>query len=179
MTQQSSLQAGDFVILGTVARPHGIRGELKVRSYMETPGDLSRYRQLYLSADKGMTRVPYTNIQTKNNGNTVILKLQECTTREQAEQLAGMEIWVASSELPSVGKDEFYLYTLEGKQACLETGQNLGKITAIMSGNAQDLLVIRDTEREYLVPVVREFIVAISDEQVVLELPPGLLEINR
>jgi 16S rRNA processing protein RimM len=134
---------------------------------------------LYLSADHGKTSVPYTNVQTKANGKTVILRLEECATRDQAEQFSGMEIWVASSDLPPVGKDEFYLYTLVGKRAQTEEGRILGTITAILGGGGQDILVIRDAQEEYLVPVVRDFFVAIDEEKVVLTLPPGLLEINK
>lgn len=176
---QPSAQTGAFVLLGIVIRPHGIRGELKVRPYTETPENLCRYRQLYLSADHGKTRVSYTNIQTRANGKTIILRLEECVTRDHAEQFSGMEIWVASSDLPPAGKDEFYLYTLEGKQAQTQEGRILGTITAILGAGGQDILVIRDAQEEYLVPVVRDFFVAIDEEKVVLTLPPGLLEINK
>ena len=178
MTSQSSQQAETFILLGTVTRPHGIQGELKVRPYMETPGNLSRYRQLYLSADSGKTQVPYTNVQARVSGNMVILRLEECASRDQAEQLSGMQIWLSSSDLLPVGKDEFYLYTLEGKQAMTTAGLILGKITAVVCTSGQDLLVIQDAQKEYLVPLVREFIVVIDEEKVVFDLPPGLLEIN-
>ena len=178
MAPQTSGTPETFVLLGTVTRPHGIRGELKVRPYTENPGNLSQYRRLYLSADKGASRVPYTSLQARVSGNMVILRLEGCSSREQAEQLAGMQIWLASSDLPPIGKDEFYLFTLEGKEAQTVDGRVLGIVTEILSSAGQDILVIREGQAEYLVPVVRKFIVAINDEQVVLDLPPGLLEIN-
>ena len=178
MTQQSLRQAETFILLGTVTKPHGIQGELKVRPYTETPGNIARYRRLYLSADNGNSRVPYTNFHARVSGNSVILRLEECSTRNQAEQLAGMQIWLPSSDLLPIGTDEFYLYTLEDKQATTASGLILGKITAIVSTSGQDILVIQDAQNEYLVPLVREFIVAIDEEKVVFDLPPGLLEIN-
>lgn len=178
MTLQLSGQTEAFVLLGTVTRPHGLRGELKIRPFTAAPGNFSRYRHLYLSVDGGKTKVPYTNVQARVSGNTVILRLEECSTRDQAEQLVGMQIWLASRDLPPIDKDEFYLYTLEGKQARTTTGRILGTVSAILSSSGQDILIIRDTEGEYLVPAVREFFVAIDDEKVVLDLPPGLLEIN-
>ena len=178
MTPQSSRQAESFILLGTVTKPHGIQGELKVRPYTETPGNISRYRRLYLSADNGKSRVPYTNILAKVSGNSVILRLEECSTRNQAEQLSGMQIWLPSSELLPIGEDEFYLYTLEGKQARTVAGLILGKIKAIVCTSGQDILVIQDAQKEYLVPLVRQYIVVIDEENVVFDLPPGLLEIN-
>ena len=108
----------------------------------------------------------------------VLLRLEECASRDQAEQLSGMQIWLSSCDLLPVGKDEFYLYTLEGKQAMTAAGLILGKISAIVCTSGQDLLVIQDVQKEYLVPLVREFIVVIDEEKVVFDLPPGLLEIN-
>ena len=178
MTAKHSGQADTFVLVGTVTRPHGLRGELKVFPFTETPGNFTRYRRLYLSADEGKTRVSYANVQARVNGNGVILRLEECSTREQAERLSGMQIWLASSDLPPIGKDEFYLYTLEGKLATTQAGLILGKVAAILCRSGQDLLVIKDAQKEYLVPAVRDFFVAIDEEKVVLDLPPGLLEIN-
>ena len=167
-----------FILLGIVARPHGLRGELKVRPFTERPGNFSSYRRLYLSADGEEPRVLYTNCQARVSGNAVILKLEECATREQAEQLAGMQIWLASCDLPPLDGEEFYLFTLEGKRAQTEDGRVIGTVMEILSSHGQDILVIRDGQAEYLVPVVRKFVVAIDDDKVVLDLPPGLLEIN-
>jgi 16S rRNA processing protein RimM len=175
---QPAGQNETFVLIGIVTRPHGIKGDLKVRPYTEAPSNFSRYRRLYLSADAGINKALYVSTHAKVNGNTVILRLEECTTRDRAEQLAGMQIWVPSADLPPIGKDEFYLYTLEGKQAQTVSGSPLGTVMAILSSSGQDLLVIQDGEKEYLVPVVREFFVTIDDEKVVLDVPPGLLEIN-
>jgi 16S rRNA processing protein RimM len=178
VTQQSSLKDETFILLGTVTKPHGIQGELKVRPFTETPGNIARYRRLYLSADNGKSRVSYTNIQAKVNGNTVILRLEECSTRDQAELLSGSQIWLPSCDLVPIANNEFYLYTLEGKQATTAAGLIFGKISAIICTSGQDILVIQDVQKEYLVPLVREFIVAIDEEKVVFDLPPGLLEIN-
>lgn len=178
MTLQSPQQAGTFILLGIITKPHGIQGELKVRPYTEAPGNISRYQRLYLSSDNGKTRVPYTNVLARVSGNAVILRLEECSTRDQAEQLSGRQIWLPSSDLLPIGKDEFYLYTLEGKQAVTASGLILGKISAIVCSGGQDILIIQDAQKECLVPLVREFIVAIDEEKVVLDLPPGLLEIN-
>lgn len=167
------------MLLGTVTRPHGIRGELKVRPYTEKPENLARYPRLYLSADGGKTKAAYTNVYARAHGNAVILRLKECTDRDQAEKLAGMQIWLASTDLPPVGKDEFYLYTLEGKLAKTKDGLLLGMVTSLLTGSCQDVLVIRSADEEYLVPLVREFIVTVADKEVVLDVPPGLLEINR
>ncbi|MCL1980685.1 MAG: 16S rRNA processing protein RimM, partial [Proteobacteria bacterium] len=85
---------------------------------------------------------------------------------------------LAASDLPSARADEVYLYTLMNKRARTMDGRELGVITALLGGG-QERLVIRDGDGEYLVPAVRAFIASVGDTEVVLDLPPGLLEMNR
>jgi 16S rRNA processing protein RimM len=179
VTVKTTVPPDRFVLLGIVTKPHGIQGELKVRPFTETPGNIARYNRLYLTAADGGDAIPCTNVRTRVNGRTVILRLEECATRERAEQLAGMQIWVDSNDLPPIDEDQFYLYTLEGKQAWTEAGEYLGTVRSILSTGGQDILVIEGNGREFLVPVVREFIVALEEDRIVFDLPPGLLEINR
>jgi len=178
VVEQTARPHDPFVLIGTVTRPHGLKGEVKVHAFSDAPGNFHRYRRLFLSADGGQTRVAWVNTQARVNGSTVILRLEGCTTREQAEELAGLQIWLAVADLPALDQGEFYLYSLEGKEAQTPTGSRLGTVTAIVANSGQDLLVLKDGQREYLVPVVRAFVVAIDDHRVVLDLPPGLLEIN-
>jgi 16S rRNA processing protein RimM len=179
VTPTGSRTVEPFVLLGTITRPHGIRGELKVRPFTEKPENLGHYRCLYLAADDVAPKVAFTNEQTRVSGNSVIVRLKECADRNRAEELAGMLIWVPASNLPPVSEGEFYLHTLEGKRATTLDGQDLGRVVALITGGSQNILVIRNDGEEVLVPVVRTFIVSIGEGEVVLDLPPGLLKLNQ
>ena len=178
MTSSVPEQSETFILLGSVSRPHGIRGELKVRPYTEKPGNFCHYPRLFLSGEDGQSKVEHTDVHARVNGNTVILRLKECTDRDRAEQFVGMRVWLAVADLPPAEANEFYLHSLEGKRARTTTGQELGTVSGLLN-SAQDVLVIRDDDHEYLVPAVRPFIVAIDENGIVVDLPPGLLEINR
>ena len=179
MTDQQPGGKDSFVLLGTVTRAHGLRGEVKVRLLTESPVSFARYQHLYLSTAGDGEKVPHTALQARVSGQSVVLRLSGCTTREAAEQLAGSKVWLATSDLPPPGVGEFYLHTLEGKRAETIDGRQLGRVAAILSGGGQDILVIRTNEAEVLVPAVRAFIRAVEDDRVVLDPPPGLLELNQ
>jgi len=167
-----------FVLLGTVVRPHGIRGELKVRPWTERPENICRYQRLYLAAEPGDRMIECTGLQARLSGNMVILRLEQCADRDRAEQLVGLHLWLATSDLPPAGADELYLHTLMHKRARTTTGQALGTVRAVLS-SGQDVLVIGDGDHEYLVPAIWAFIASVDETEVVLDLPPGLLDINR
>ena len=67
---------------------------------------------------------------------------------------------------------------LEGKEAVSADGLSLGRITGILDTAAHPILVVTGRGREYLVPVYEGVVAGFDEEQVVLRLPPGLLEIN-
>lgn len=167
-----------FLLIGTIVRPHGIRGELKVRPYTERVENICRYPRLYLAAEDGHDLRECTVIRARVSGSTVILAVNGCTDRNRAEKLVGQHLWLPASELPPVGVDEFYLHTLVDKRAITPAGQELGMVIGVLN-SGQDLLVIRNGEDEVFVPAVKSFIVAIGENDVVLNLPPGLLEVNR
>ncbi len=172
-------QGDDLVLLGKITKPHGIRGEVKIYPYTEDPASFVQYRHLFLSRDGGGTTRSCTNIQARVQGNVVIVKLKECTSRTEAESLVGAEVLLRSEELPELDQGEFYLYTLEGKQAVSETGEDIGVIETFFTAGGQTNLIIKDQDQEYLVPLVAEFVVDIREGEVVLCLPPGLLDINK
>lgn len=168
-----------YILLGTVVRPHGLRGELKVRSWTERPENIRRYRRLYLAPDSAADMIACTNAGTRVSGDTVILRLLECTDRTRAEQLVGLHVWLSAADLPPAGEGEWYLHDMMGKQVRTTTGEMIGTITGVVSSKAQDMLVLRKGHEEFLVPAVRAFMVAMDEQGLVLNLPPGLLEINR
>lgn len=169
----------EFVLLGTITRPHGVKGELKVRPFTAQLENISRYAQLLLAVDDRAEKKTYTNDQTRVSGTQVILRLRECTSREMAELLIGQGVWVRSADLPPVAEGEFYLHTLLGKEVQTVDGQQLGLAEQLLAGSSQDILVVRQGKQEHLIPAVHAFIRSIDSETVTLDLPEGLLDINR
>jgi len=176
VTGSSSEPGGGFVLLGTVVRPHGIRGELKICPHTEQADSLCRYRPFFLAADLDGEVIECADARV--SGRMVILRVPGCDDRNRAERFVGWGLWLPASGLPPVEADEVYLHTLMNKRAKTVDGRELGTIRELLGGG-QERLVIRDGDREYLVPAVRTFIASVGESEVVLDLPPGLLEMNR
>jgi len=171
--------AGELILLGKITKPHGIRGEVKIYPYSGQPENFLHYREIFVGREEGGERIPYTIDTARLQGNSVLVKLTGCTSRNDAEALVGSEIWLRRQDLPALDQDEYYLVDLEGKTALTEDGREIGRITGIMATGAHDVLSVTGRGREYLIPLRPEFIVRMDDREVVLQLPPGLLEINE
>ena len=178
MAEANTPAEDSHVLLGTVTRPHGIKGELKVRPFTAQPENFVRYPRLYLSESEHGAKMPYSSRQARVSGHQVILCLSECNTRDKAESLVGQLVWLATKDLPTLDVDEFYLHTLIGKEIQTVDGQILGRAEHFLEGGGQGILVVRQGKQEYLIPIVQAFVHAIGTEAVVLDLPEGLLAIN-
>lgn len=170
--------AGDCILLGKITRPHGIRGEVKIHPYSGQPENFLGYREILVAGEGQEERIPYSVEQSRVQGRQAVLRLAGCDSRTKAEALAGHEVWLRRGDLPNPSEDEYYLADLEGREAVSADGISLGRITGIMDTAAHPILIVTGRGREYLVPVHRGVVASIDEEQVVLQLPPGLLEMN-
>lgn len=170
--------SGEFVLVGKVTKAHGIRGELKVFPFSGDTENVISYYELFLSTPATDTLTGFKNKKSRVQGNQVIVSLEGCTSRNQAEELIDSEVWISRENLPELGEGEYYLHQLLNKAVVSEDGERLGEIITILDNSSQNLLVIVKDNKEYLVPLVEEFLVEFDDTKVVLRLPPGLLDIN-
>lgn len=168
----------DLVLLGKVTKPHGIRGELKVYPYSGSPDNLLHYNRILLARDEQSAPVAYTVERARGQKNCVLLQLENCSDRDDSEALVNYLVYVKEQDLPELAEHEFYLRELEGKQVVTEKGLKIGRFAGILTTDSQDIARIIDGRKEYLVPLVPDFLVSIDEDTVTVSLPPGLLEIN-
>jgi len=171
--------AGEFILIGKVAKPHGVRGEIKVYPYSGQPENFQAYVRIFVGWEKDRDLHPYAIEQCRVQGKLALLKLAGCTSREVAEEMVGREIWLHRNDLAELEDTEYYWLDLEGKKVITEDGLELGKVTAIYETGAHDIISVTGRDEEYLIPVHKDFIVRIDETEVVLSPPPGLLDINR
>lgn len=169
---------GEFVELGKVAKPHGIRGEVKIYPYSGQPENFLEYKIVYLALSGNSDLVPFTIKKCRVQGKFALVTFAECTTRNRAEEIVGTELWLDKDELPNLDESEYYWLDLDGKTVVTDDGHELGVVTAIFDTGAHDVLNVSGKGREYLVPFHDSFIVRMDENVVVLSLPPGLLDIN-
>ena len=176
--ERSGDSANDLVLLGKVTKPHGIKGEVKVYPYSREPGSFIQYSRVLLGSSSNAIPVEYRIERARIQNNLVLLQLEGCDNRNDAEGLVNSLVYVHENELPEPDEDEFYLRDLEGRKMVTDQGQTIGIVSDILINGSQDLLKVTDGKQEYIIPLVPEFLVSIDENEVRVSLPPGLLEIN-
>jgi len=171
---------GGQIAVGKVVKAHGIKGELKVYPFSGNPDDFRGYRLLTLvDPGQGVAR-PYEVELCRPLGNLVLLQLAGLAGRSAAEGLRGWEVRIDRALLPPPGPGTFYWHELAGLPVLSDTGQELGKITSLLSTTAHDILVITGAGGEYLIPAIAECVagLAADGKTLIVTPPPGLLEMN-
>lgn len=125
------------VLLAVVGGAHGLKGEVRVKSFTTDPEDLGTYGPLFDA--KGAR---YTVLSARVQKNVVVARFVEVTDRTQAERLNGTELFVDRAVLPQEGEDEFYLADLVGLVARQTDGTVIGEVVAFHDFGAGDILEI-------------------------------------
>jgi 16S rRNA processing protein RimM len=147
------------VLMAVVGAAHGIKGEVRVKTFTEDPLALGRYGALVDA--KGRT-FEVTGI--RQQGNAVVASFKGVGDRNAAEALNGTELFVDRGALPDdLGEEEFYHADLVGMNVVDERERAIGKVGAVQNYGAGDMLEIRGLGLNgVLIPFTRAAVPAID-----------------
>ena len=144
-------EESSLIEVGVVGAPFGVRGWVKLRSYMQPPDRLLEQRCLNLRVG-GVWRTYGIEARGRSGGQLTV-KLAGVQDRDQAQALRGAELGIARSELPPHGSNDYYRVDLIGCEVVNLAGVRLGVVQHFVDMPAHALMVVRG-EREYWVPAV-------------------------
>jgi len=147
----------DRIAIGKILRPRGIRGELKVMPFAASPERFARLDRVYVESPRGSVHRCRV-VQVRQQGRFFNLKLEGIDTIEDAEVLRNGFLLIDRSEIPSLPEGFFYVFELVGMEVRTETGRRLGEIHEVLDLPANDVYVVRDGAREFLIPAVRDIV---------------------
>lgn len=160
-----------LILVGKVAGPFGVRGELRLTAYTAEPEALLRYGPLLNEAGAPVL----TPASCRPDKGALIVRAPEVPDRTAAEALKGVRLYVPREALPPTEEDEFYLADLIGLVAVSPQGEALGKVKAVHDFGAGDILEIDPGEGRptWLVAFTRQAVptVDMSAGRVVVDPP--------
>jgi len=168
-----------LVVIGEIVRAHGLHGEMRVTPLTDDPGRFARVEECVLWHAERDQREPRRLTAARTSGDGVVVALSGCATPEAAQALVGRLIAIPEHEALPLPAGAFYPWQLEGAAVLTEDGHEVGRMARVERGPGQDLWVVRDGEREHLIPAVAEIVldVDVAAGRVVIRPPEGLLEL--
>lgn len=131
------------IVLGRILGPHGVRGEVLIRSYAATPERLSAYGPL--QDDAGARRFEIKGARATQKG--LVARIAGVEDRTQAEALKGVDLYIDRSRLPAPAEGEYYHADLIGLAAVDAAGAPVGEVVSVLDYGGGPILEIRLVQR--------------------------------
>jgi len=170
-----------MVTIGRIVRPHGIRGEVVVLSETDFGEDRFGPGQSMYTLRDGTVVTMHVRSGREHDGRWLV-GFEGVETRNDAEELRGIELRIASESIKPLGEGAFYVHDLLGCRIETAAGDLVGPVTRVDLGFGIPMLVTADADGgEVLIPLAASICreVDIAGRRIVIDPPPGLIELNR
>jgi 16S rRNA processing protein RimM len=158
------------ICIARIGAAHGVRGAVKLWTFTEDPLAVQAYGPL-LTKDGARSFEVATAREAKGH---LVATLKGIATREDAERLNGLELYVAREQLPATEEDEYYHADLIGLAAVNAANEPIGRVAAIHNFGAGDIIEIAPADgATMLLPFTNAVVpsVDLAAGRVVIELP--------
>jgi 16S rRNA processing protein RimM len=163
--------ADDLICVGAIAGAFGVAGEVRLKSFCANPTDIAGYGALMSEDGARQFHITLTRPVAGGLG----ARIRGVATKEAADALRGISLFVPRDRLPALPEDEFYHADLIGLAAFDTGGAPLGQVTAVHNHGAGDIIEISPPGHKaaLLLPFTRAIVptVDLASGRLVIDLP--------
>lgn len=134
-TTKNKMTDSKHILVGKIVAPQGIRGEVRVQTFTDTPVD---FKKLKIKSVR-FNDDDFKFVRTVPNSNVIIAKISGIDDRNAAETLRGTELFIERSALPDLKEDEFYQADLIGFDV-VRNGTKIGVVDCFQNYGAGDII---------------------------------------
>jgi len=172
-------QKDHYVLIGTISRAHGLNGEVKIAPQLKQQEHFHYIERITLIGSDGRMTAPLKLLKVRPQGRQFIVKIDTIDTKDEADLTSGMGILLLREDITEHDDQPVLLQQLEGLIVrTKDPDQVLGTVETVVNYGAQDIMIVRDGHQEYLIPILDDIVVSHDEKQIIIDPPPGLLEIN-
>ena len=132
----------DRILIGRFGAAHGVRGELRLKSFTEDPGAIVGYAPFLDAAGRAYALKALRHVKD----DMFVARLEGIETRDAAEALRNLDLFVPRDRLPAPDEEEFYYTDLVGLKAFDAQDMLIGHVIGISNYGAGDILEIAPAE---------------------------------
>lgn len=177
---QKPEQSPRHLVIGQILRPHGVRGELRVRVLTQFPERFINLAQVSIghAPDDEATLQDYEVDGARLHKEFAILKLAGLEDRDSADRLREQFVVVALEDAIGLDEGEYYHFQLIGLQVLTDNDDALGEVVEILETGANDVYVVQSPiYGEILIPAIESVIqkIDLQNRQIIITPISGLL----
>ena len=169
------MKPDNALLIGRIVGAHGTGGVCKIASYAESLAVFEPGNPLFVETDD----IPLQTLEViwvKPHAKGALMALSGVSDRDAAEKLRGAAIYVDKRRLPALETENYYWFELIGMEVFTQDGVFLGRLESILPTGSNDVYVVRQADRETLVPALASVVRRVDTDRrrMEVELPDGL-----
>jgi 16S rRNA processing protein RimM len=149
-----------YLLLGTVARPQGLSGEVKLRHETDDPARFAELTTVYLRRGEAYEPIAVTGARV--SGGAAYLTLTGVADRDAAEALRGAELYVDRAHARRLAENEVFVADLPGVRAEDADGVYVGTLTDVLQNGGADVLVFATPHGPMMAPFLKRLVTALD-----------------
>lgn len=154
------MEKQQYIEAGKIVNTHGVRGEVKIQVWLDSPEFLRRFKTIYIDAK------PVKMLSERVHKGFVIAVLEGVDDINAAMSLKNKTVHIDRADA-KLGKGEYFLCDIIGARVENESGELIGVLEDILETPASSVYIVRG-DSEHMIPAVPEFILKTDAEQGVI-----------
>ncbi len=158
----------EYLEAGKIVNTHGIRGEVKIMPYCDSPELLCEFDRLFMGKSLKEIYIQRSRVQK----NMIICKIEGVDTPEDAEKLRNQMLYMHRDDL-ELDEDTYFIQDLIGmtvKNA--DTGEIYGTIDDVFQTGANDVYSIKNGDKSYLIPAIADVVITTDIDSGIMTIRP-------
>lgn len=166
----------EWIPVGRIGRPKGLRGEVRVHVYNPASRLLEEIQSVATGkSPSDLIRRSFRKVAREPK--VCVVSFEDVITREAAESLTGQEIFVRRGDFPALHAGEYYCCDLLGFTVVSESGGKIGTLTNVLSTASNDIYAIAGAEGETLLPAIPDVVRRIDlEKRLIVVRPPEVVD---
>lgn len=145
------MQGDEYLPLGYIFSPHGIKGHVLLKTYSGEGTSLLPGIFLSLKIAK-KNEIIVKILDCKPYKKAFLVKFEGIDNRNSSEELVGAKVFIKRSDLPELEKNEYYWVDLIGCDVFSVDGEWIGKVDSLIDTGSVDVIVVKKDKKEFLYP---------------------------
>ena len=173
-------EPSSFITIARIVRTRGNKGEIVVESLTDFPDRFDILEEVWLESDNGSLQKIALDFTWEHKGRR-IFKFIGIDTISSAEKFVGCLVQIPREQAVLLPEGTYFDHDLIGCSVDDAQGQHLGFVEDILRISGNNQLVVKNGNREFLIPAVEKICTQISIEkkQILVDLPEGLMDLDQ
>jgi 16S rRNA processing protein RimM len=171
------MNKNDCFNLGHITKTSGIKGEVVFYLDVDDPSHYRKLDSLFIELNGQLIPFFIESLQLRKNA--AVVKLEGIDSAERAADLVKAQLWLPLSLLPPLKGTKFYFHEVIGFAVIDNVKGNIGTVEKVLDFPQQEILQVKNGEKEILVPVLKHIVKKVDRSAKVIEIeaPEGLIDL--